>query len=411
MNKTRIVIMVTLCTALGAAFPAAGQLKINEVYYNVSPQGGNQFVELYNTAGTNVYLDGMILTDEAGSGIEGVYKFPGSPGQTNFPVTPGQFVFIAVDATNATVSADWECYAGSTDMDNPSVSNLTLVSGTNDFSLFSSGDNVILADGTDTTAPIDPSTIVDGMNYLGGDGEIAPLSDSVTTDTDPNAAASPGNSLTRCPDGNDTDISSANDFGARAISPGLPNGCIGPGIFVSDATVMEGGTGTTVDASFAITLSATNDTEVTVNYMTSNGTAIAGSDYTAVANTLMTFSPGVTSQTVTVTVIGDDADESDETFYVILMTPTNASLSDAQGLGTITDDDTPLAFLWIREGGGMITAMWASVSSFVYLPQYITNPTMPSWNDLSGAITASSTSASLSDTAGVQRVYRVLQLY
>ena len=411
MNKVGSAVVIGLCGTLVASHPASAQLKINEVYYNASPQGGNQFVELFNAASTNVFLDGMVLTDEGATGNEGVYKFPGSPGQTNFPVSPGQYVFIAVDATGATQGATWEFYSGGLDSDNPSVSNLTLVSGTNDFSMSPSGDNVILADGTDTTAPISTSTIVDGMNFSGGGGESAALSSSVTVDTDPNPTAATGSSLGRCPDGNDTDISSANDFAARVITPGLPNGCVGPGIFISDAMVIEGGTGTTINASFAITLSATSDTQVTVNYMTSNGTATAGSDYNAIANTLMTFSPGVTSQSFTVTVNGDTSIESNEIFYVVLLTPTNGSLSDAQGMGTITDDDTVQAFLLIAQGGGMVTATWSSAAGLIYLPQYSTNLTAPAWTDLGGALTASSSSASLTDTAGVQRIYRVLQLY
>lgn len=406
-----MVVLMTLSASLSAALPARGQLKINEVYYNVSPQGGNQFVELYNTASTNVYLDGMILTDEGGSGNEGVFKFPGSPGQTNFPVTAHDYVLIAVDASGATAGADWECYEGGTDTDNPAVSNLVLASGTNDLSLFASGDNVILGDGTDTTAPISAATIVDGMNYLSGGGELAPLSSSVTNDPGPNPPlTSTGSSLQRCPDGDDTDISSTNDFIASVITPGLPNGCVGPGIFISNVTVIEGGTGTTINASFTISLSATSDIPVTVNYMTSNGTATAGSDYTAIANTLLTFSPGVTSQTITVTVIGDAIVESNETYYVVLATPTNASLSIQQGNGTITDDDTLHAFTWISQGGGSLTATWSTIASFVYQPQYSTNLTMPSWADFGGAITASSASATLVDTNLTYRVYRVLLL-
>src|SRR5438874_6831152 len=107
MTKFQTACLMALFLSLCSASSARAQLKINEVYYNVSPQGGGQFVELYNAGTSNAFLDGMILTDEAGSGIEGVFQFPGSPGETNHPVVPGQFVLIAVDATNATINADW----------------------------------------------------------------------------------------------------------------------------------------------------------------------------------------------------------------------------------------------------------------------------------------------------------------
>src|SRR4030095_16123414 len=78
---------------------------------------------------------------------------------------------------------------------------------------------------------------------------------------------------------------------------------------------------------------------VTVNYTTANGTATAGSDYVA-TNGLVTFAPGTTSQNITVRVIGDQVNEVNETFFVNLSNPTNASIADGQGLGTITNDDS-----------------------------------------------------------------------
>src|SRR6185503_13310521 len=52
-----------------------------------------------------------------------------------------------------------------------------------------------------------------------------------------------------------------------------------------------------------------------------------------------TFAPGTTSQTITVRVNGDVLNEADETYFVNLSTPTNATLADSQGLGTILNDD------------------------------------------------------------------------
>ena len=101
----------------------------------------------------------------------------------------------------------------------------------------------------------------------------------------------------------------------------------------------EGNTGTKT-ASLAVTLSTASGQTVTVNYATANGTATAGSDYVAATGTL-TFAPGVTSQTVVVTVNGDATGEPDETVLVNLSGATNASISDSQGILTITNDDPP----------------------------------------------------------------------
>jgi hypothetical protein len=78
-----------------------------------------------------------------------------------------------------------------------------------------------------------------------------------------------------------------------------------------------------------------------VTYTTADGTATAGSDYTP-ASGPVTFLPGQTSRPVSVPVLGDDVVEADETFQVNLSSPTNATIGDGQGIGTITNDDTTL---------------------------------------------------------------------
>src|SRR5262249_34525347 len=78
---------------------------------------------------------------------------------------------------------------------------------------------------------------------------------------------------------------------------------------------------------------------VLVNFATANGTATAGSDYIA-TNGVLTFAPGSTNQSVIVKVIGDLLGESNETFFVNLSNPNNATITDGQGLGTILDDES-----------------------------------------------------------------------
>src|SRR5207247_960173 len=70
-----------------------------------------------------------------------------------------------------------------------------------------------------------------------------------------------------------------------------------------------------------------------------DGTATAGLDYVAASGTL-TFNPGETTQTISVTVLGDRLDEKDETFYVRLSNPTGAlRFTGQQAVGTIVDND------------------------------------------------------------------------
>jgi hypothetical protein len=88
-----------------------------------------------------------------------------------------------------------------------------------------------------------------------------------------------------------------------------------------------------------VSLDAPSGQDVTVGFATSDGTASAGTDYVASAGAL-TFSAGVTTGSVTVTVNGDDLRESDETFLVDLAGPTNAAIADGQSQGTILNDDS-----------------------------------------------------------------------
>lgn len=110
-----------------------------------------------------------------------------------------------------------------------------------------------------------------------------------------------------------------------------------PEISISDAGVTEGNSGAT-GASFTVTLSGASPQTITVNYATQPSTAAAPSDYTTTSGTL-TFAPGETSKTVTVSVNGDTAYEPDETFFVNLSSAVNATIVDAQGRGTIRNDD------------------------------------------------------------------------
>jgi probable HAF family extracellular repeat protein len=116
------------------------------------------------------------------------------------------------------------------------------------------------------------------------------------------------------------------------IPPGTPS------ISIADApAVIEGNAGTK-SATFTVTLSAASTQTVTVAYASANGTAAAGGDYQAASGTL-TFVPGETSKTVTVLVNGDRLPEPHETFVVNLSSPTNATIADSQGAGTIVDDE------------------------------------------------------------------------
>ncbi|HEX6131178.1 MAG TPA: Calx-beta domain-containing protein [Actinomycetota bacterium] len=120
-------------------------------------------------------------------------------------------------------------------------------------------------------------------------------------------------------------------------------------LLIDDVTVAEGDAGSTM-ATFTVTLSTESASTVSVDYATADATATAGADYAAASGTL-TFSPGDTSETVEVDVLGDALDEASETYAVGLTDPSNAPVADASGVGTITDDD-PLPGLSVDDATG-----------------------------------------------------------
>ena len=111
-----------------------------------------------------------------------------------------------------------------------------------------------------------------------------------------------------------------------------------PSFSINSVSHSEGNSGTT---SYVFTVTKTGSTTInaTVDYATVDGTATAPSDYTAISTTTLTFLPGDTTKTITVLVNGDTTYEPDETFAVHLSNPTNATITTADGTGTIVNDD------------------------------------------------------------------------
>jgi Calx-beta domain/FG-GAP-like repeat len=135
-----------------------------------------------------------------------------------------------------------------------------------------------------------------------------------------------------------------------------------PSVTINDVSVTEGNTGT-VNATFTVSLSAAYGQPVTVHYTTTDGSATAGSDYTAGSGDV-TFAPGETSKTISVAVLGDRLPEATETFVVNLSSPTNSFINDGQGVGTIVDDEPRVSIydVTMNEGNSGLTAFAFTVS-------------------------------------------------
>jgi CSLREA domain-containing protein len=120
-----------------------------------------------------------------------------------------------------------------------------------------------------------------------------------------------------------------------------------PVLTIDDATHAEGNTGTT-SYTFTVTKTGPTNLPASVDFTTQDGTATtANNDYQLNSGTL-NFAADETTKTITVLVNGDTVYEGNETFTVVLSNPSNATISDGTGLGTINNDDNPPATLVVN---------------------------------------------------------------
>src|SRR5207247_785339 len=95
------------------------------------------------------------------------------------------------------------------------------------------------------------------------------------------------------------------------------------------------------NATVTVTLTGATTKTATVGYATSDGTATDGTNYTGTSGTL-TFSPGQTEATFTVSLLDDDVFDGDKTVSLTLSEPSNATLGDPSQVSlTLTDTDNP----------------------------------------------------------------------
>ena len=121
-----------------------------------------------------------------------------------------------------------------------------------------------------------------------------------------------------------------------------------PTLSITSAVMHPEGDSGTTDFVFTVTKTGATDLTTTVNFATANGTTnpatggaacgTVGVDYETQSGPL-SFAPNETTKDITIKVCGDTTVEPDETFFVNLTGAGNATISNAQGVGTIQNDD------------------------------------------------------------------------
>ncbi len=138
-----------------------------------------------------------------------------------------------------------------------------------------------------------------------------------------------------------------------------------PSIAITSPSPLPEGNAGTTPFTFNVNLSAASGQTITVHYQTADGTAtVANNDYVAIPDTTLTFNPGETSKPITVNVNGDLNVEPNETFFVNLSLPTNATIGTAQGTGTIQNDDNVLPVITVSDARVLEGDSGQSVAQF-----------------------------------------------
>lgn len=136
----------------------------------------------------------------------------------------------------------------------------------------------------------------------------------------------------------------SNPDSGLALADGEATGTIedddpAPVMTIADASAPEGDEQSSV--SLAVTLDAPSSFLVSARYQTEDGSAQAGEDYVAGSGAIE-FVPGAVSASVVLTISGDTAEESDETFTVRLSNPDHAVIvSDTATVTLLNDDAAP----------------------------------------------------------------------
>lgn len=110
-------------------------------------------------------------------------------------------------------------------------------------------------------------------------------------------------------------------------------------IAIGNATTTEGDSGT-LAMTFPITVTPASAAPITLTVNTTNGTATAGADYTAITAGSFTIPAGTTDIDLNVTVLNDLIVETDETFTVTISNASSGTIVTSQALGTIVDNDS-----------------------------------------------------------------------
>ena len=165
-----------------------------------------------------------------------------------------------------------------------------------------------------------------------------------------------------------------------------------PVLSISGSEAVEG-----TGIQFTVSLSPALGEEVTVEYSTADDTATtANSDYTAVTASTLTFAANETEKTVTIATTADSTDEDDESFNVVLSSPSeNAQLGYVTSASSLiinndqtTQTDGTLSSITLTGSDGNTIALTPTFGQYKFLYMATANRDLDS---LTGVVVPSTT--------------------
>ncbi|GAB4161764.1 MAG: hypothetical protein Tsb009_38970 [Planctomycetaceae bacterium] len=179
------------------------------------------------------------------------------------------------------------------------------------------------------------------LTFTGNTGEVVTIPIAVNGDTDLEANETftvTLSSITALGAG----VNSANITSVGSPATGTITNDDVATLTINDVTQVETDSGSTAFL-FSVTVDRAVSGGFSVNFATANATASSGSDYAPTSGTLNFTGNANETQFISVLVTGDTTIESDETFQVNLSGATGGVvIGDAQGIGTITNDDVAI---------------------------------------------------------------------
>ena len=343
---------------------ATGMFRLNGASVNSVPNviirnNSGQLFTIQNTQGTGTQTMSVLLNDAT----DNIINIDGAGGITVTSIIKdagGNHITLGGGGAGTLTLSGANTYSGGTTINSAKVvATVNSALGAGNINVNTTGVGLTLQGAfnnsiADTATVTIASGAMMALNQTGGSDTVAGLVLGGVTQTTPGTYGSSASGA-------------ANQFDSFFTGTGtLTLAGATPTLSINDVTQAETNAGTT-NFNFTVSLTAPAGVGgVTFNASTADGTtnpANAGSDYAALTNQPFTILQGNSSTPVTVQVNGDTTPEPNETFFVNITNVVGATAGDAQGLGTITNDDVTLTPIHTIQGSGAASPLSGSVTT------------------------------------------------